>query len=789
MRVQAVSNQRKFYRFNKFRGVDYSSSPLEVKTNRATDMANLILRDGTLHKRNGFEQVHYLGGTEEIKGAWVFKRNAVKTVEGEQQELLCDFLIYVQGNEVYECNITLGYKAKKLYTGNNIDSRATAYEFSSPIYTLEEGQIGKEKRLYILCGEFLVYMRKEEDWGIYNLLDLGEEETFRVMYIPTTTTNILPTNTAITHKQEFIFESINALTKWRRNRLVYEKDDGNVKEYYLDGKIDNKSGFSPRLYFTKSDGTTEEVTFQLVYFNEGKQFKWESIQTWGEGDHTVDILGNRVYIPYQVMLDTGENTEDLYYEIIYPCKDVTPLSKIGSIGAIFGNDGRADRLFVEDGNFVRYSENTAEYLPDFTYFPVTNFVKCGQSGEITAFLRSANGTLTVFKDVDNEQEPSVYYISGTYVEHSTDATGEVIYDDAFNVTAGNIEEKCSSPYGIATLAGDSLFVSKTGVYGIELSGNVAADDRFARERSRIINAKLTKFDLAKAKAIVHDKRYYLAVGGDKDEVYVADARYSFTADGDEANTFNYEWFRWTDIPVSSWVEKSDGLWFISKDKYLCKFTDKYYDKYLTENGETVHDDEEVKEGKVFFDKALLPIVHRALYAEYENERWNVANIHNYGTEASPKYAFDAPEGQANGIVNLAFICPVKSYWKSAVTDLGSSVHRKNMYSLSVVAAPAKQSVVEIGYTTRLQDKMAMIAEGTSAFDFGDLSFEGYGDSDNVYQMFSFDAGGFISAYRQRVFERNFVYTQVVFGCNSIGDCIVEEIAMEYIQTIKNIGVG
>jgi hypothetical protein len=108
-----------------------------------------------------------------------------------------------------------------------------------------------------------------------------------------------------------------------------------------------------------------------------------------------------------------------------------------------------------------------------------------------------------------------------------------------------------------------------------------------------------------------------------------------------------------------------------------------------------------------------------------------------------------------------------------------------MYSLSLVVNAANQSKVEAGYTTRLRDRMAIQSKGTNAFDFGDISFEAFGG----YQMFSFDAGGFVSAYRQRVFERNFVYAQLAFSCNSIGDCIVEEIAVEYAITRKNIGVG
>ena len=789
MRVQAVSNKRKFKKFNKFRGVDYSSSPLEVVTNRATDMANLILREGTLHKRNGFEQKYYLGGTEKIKGAWLMNINNE------------DVVIYLQGQKLFAFN-TSKNEQKAIYTSQDEKITDTASAFVSG------------DTLYILCGEYLhvkyAKTEDEEGWDVFNLLDTKLKRG----YIPTTTINIHSTYSTAENRERLSNEPINALTGWRKNYLVWNTDGYSETAdfclFYLDAYCarplkETAAGTNdynaPVLYYRKKIWEDFEEIGTFVKENDiswnlvgqiaadfGLDGAGISCGKKGHGDEafiTIPIKKDEYGVP---ILENGDEIFIEFKAVDGEGNDES-LKSLDSVGATFGVDGRADRLFIASNNFVRYTENTLQYLPNYTYLPTTSFVRCGTTGKVTAMMRLADGRLAVFKDSENNQEPSLYYISGVTIEAYSDNTGTVGYDELFTAQAGNIEENCPSPYGISTLAGDSLFVSKTGVYGIELSDNVAANDRFARERSRIINAKLTQFDLANAKAVVYDNRYYLAVGGEKNEVYVADARYRFTADGDMANSFNYEWFRWTDIPVELWLLKDGELWFISKDKYLCRFTDKYYDKYLTENGETVHDDEEVEDGKVYFDKALLPIVQRALYAEYGDELWNVGKITNYGDEASPKYAFDAPDGEANGIVNLAFVCPVKAYWKSAVTDLGSSVHRKNMYSLSVVAAPAKQSVVEIGYTTRLRDRMAMTAEGTNAFDFTDLTLESYGEEETLYQMFSFDAGGFISAYRQRVFERNFVYAQFVFACNSIGDCIVEEIAVEYIPTIKNIGVG
>lgn len=771
MRVDAVNNNRQFYRFADFRGVDYSSSPLEVQSNRATDMANLILRDGTLHKRNGFEQLHYLDGTDEVKGAWLLDS------AGEE------ILIYIQGQSVWEFNITKGEKSKNpLYTSDN--------KGITDIVTAAQLYKNGTRWLCIFCGEYLVY----KGGKVHNILNIDSDLQWVYLYIPTTTKNITMNGSSKTEKKRVTFETINALSGWRYNELVVESisdsEEANKPDrvYILDGAL--SKGVE-----ADYDGNAPS----LIYNGIATHFGWDSENNrWVQRKNGYEDVENPAYItvadryesrsklvipyPYnfsgeknEIFPEKPKDDDVITIEFYDDTAGRDRINSIGNVFAIFGNDGRSDRVFIGDGNFVRYSENTADYMPDFTYFPVTNILRLGQSGNVTAMMRMANGTLAVFKDAENKQEPSVYYIAGKYIEVETDALGVTSYDDAFNVSAGNIEESCPTPNGIATLAGDSLFVSPSGVYGIELSGNVAADDRFARERSRIINTKLTKFDLTKAKAIVHDNRYYLAVGGEQNEVYVADARYKYTAEGDMSNTFNYEWFRWTDVPVASWLIKDNELWFISKDNYLCRFTDGYADKYLTSQGE-----ETLKDKRVTFHPSLLPIVEKSLYAEYNNERYAIGNI----TKDENGYGFDI-ELAGEGVIELSFIVPVKAYWKSSVTALGSSIHRKNMYSLSVVVQPAKQSEVSVGYTTRLRDRVGMNAEGTNAFDFADISFEEYGG----YQFFSFDAGGFISAYRQRVFERNFVYAQLFFACNSIGDCIVEEMSVEYTLTRKNIGVG
>ena len=75
MRVTRSNISKKIYRLKDFRGVDYSSSPLEVQPYRSTDMANFILRDGVLHKRNGWERMLKVAVTEglgKVLNVWRF---------------------------------------------------------------------------------------------------------------------------------------------------------------------------------------------------------------------------------------------------------------------------------------------------------------------------------------------------------------------------------------------------------------------------------------------------------------------------------------------------------------------------------------------------------------------------------------------------------------------------------------------------------------------------------------------------------------------------------------------
>jgi hypothetical protein len=264
-------------------------------------------------------------------------------------------------------------------------------------------------------------------------------------------------------------------------------------------------------------------------------------------------------------------------------------------------------------------------------------------------------------------------------------------------------------------------------------------------------------------------------------------------EGDSEDSFNYEWFRWTNVPAVAWFEYNNRLYFISKDGWICRMTAGYADIYLASSDYrelTVCENSGGTGYHVAFNEELLPIIQNAAYAlDQDGDYWTINDIRKCQDPMSSigyYWAFDVPsditvtEGQD---LTLRFHLPINAHWKSAIIDLESSMHRKNLWSLSTTVIPTEGGFVKVGYKTRyneqMKDRTTKQIEGAYVFSFDDIDFS----------MFNFDCGGFVNAFRQRVFERGFIYIQLAFASDSVGDCVVTEMALEYSPTIKNLGVG
>lgn len=238
----------------------------------------------------------------------------------------------------------------------------------------------------------------------------------------------------------------------------------------------------------------------------------------------------------------------------------------------FGAQGGTDRLFIVDntGNTVRWSKDE-----DFTYFGEKSWCVCGTSDKsITGMDRLNDSTLLIVKEY-SPREPSIFIITGNIMTGKTEA-GTVDYTALF--TPHGYQVGMGAVGEIVNFNGDCLMVGKDGLYAVSLGENMTVDSRYVLHRSRQISNKLEKFDLANAKCVSFNGKFFVAVGGENKECYVADNKYTASFEGDIQNVVNYEWWRWTNIPVNVWGFVDNELWFGTEDGQLCSFTNNFNDE-------------------------------------------------------------------------------------------------------------------------------------------------------------------------------------------------------------------
>ncbi len=234
---------------------------------------------------------------------------------------------------------------------------------------------------------------------------------------------------------------------------------------------------------------------------------------------------------------------------------------------------------------ISETESNIPVYDDLTYFGDLGYAKVGSpQRRITGYSLLEDGTLAIHKEWSNE-EPNVW-LRAARIDNVFDLAGNMVvdvYGDPYQKVyypqySGSIGEGSISPYCNANLSGDKLFLSKNGLFGIVLNPNIKSNERFARERSRLINPKLTKeLNLENAVGIVFDNRYYLAVDG---KCYIADARFKNQMLAEMPDTFGYEWWLWDNIPAYIWIVYKDKLCFGTKEGKICEFSDfDYVDKY------------------------------------------------------------------------------------------------------------------------------------------------------------------------------------------------------------------
>lgn len=656
---------------NNFRGLDTLSTAVDVSAIHATDMKNLISRDGVNHKRFGWKtQFRIRDDCQFLKIQGIFNFKIF------EKEFLIVYAVNTEKKEKKFFLISDDGNSTDITNSGFSEDRKTFYDVDSNYCVIKDNLLDNECKFFINgnkvyfvgCGDFLVFSKWEnERYEIRRVI--GNED----VYVPVTTENISSEESSDKYTR-ITAEEKNILSPYVFNTLFGPKtlNSGEIATYLLGpGNYSVESiCVNDNITLTRPEGyrleendpaslleSTDDVkitfmneeslknhlanNYTLIEMKDGKKLyiRHNANGSYdlmygpnnGAGDDLLDTVGydieeNTTVVNYKkiranlservaIIKDIGagvyhnidcdcliygdyraffrryerelilcpvNNKIGAYCSIVDDIANIKVKIKYGSddsdellkakIGCKFGIDGGTDRLFLVDntGNTLRWSKDN-----DFTYFGDKSWCTCGTSDtRITGMDRLNDTTLLVVKEY-SLAEPSIYVIAGNLYRDKTEAD-TIDYTTVF--TPHGYQVGIGAVGQVINFNGDCLMCAKDGIYAVSLGENMTVDSRYVLHRSRQISNSLEKFDLSKAKCISVNDKFYISVGGSEQECFVADNKYTSSFKGDAPNVLNYEWWRWTNLPISVWGFVGNELWFGTDDGQICSFSDNFYDE-------------------------------------------------------------------------------------------------------------------------------------------------------------------------------------------------------------------
>lgn len=567
--------ERRTLQLSDFKGVDFSSSPFRVQSNRASNMRNFINEYGVNKKRNGWNELFRI----ELDHVPQRVNGIFQYINGSRKEILIH-----AGKRFYRAVL-----AEKGYTYEDITLSSTYEPAKCKLDILRDSRsqafFNKGKAYIIGCGDYLVY----GTWNNGETYELRRVVNNEDTYIPTTTISI--DDDSVADDLRGSLDDINLLSTKRINQLLGSKDAN--KTWTLDsGSID--------------EGTTVEVTVETMSGDEAV-----TLTISNSGDDKTKLyngstqVGTVDYANGKITLSIAttpqiENRDNIYVTFEHAVEGYADRITSCEFGILFGVSGNTDRLFLS-GNPDYPNVDFHSEMDDYTYFGDLNTASMGSdSVAVKGFARLSDSTLVIYKE-ESGQEATIFYRTGSYQEYYDNSGNLESVRGVFPTSAGSIGEGVVSRYACANFAGDNIILSRNGIFGIVLANNVATTERYTRERSRSINERLKMHsDLSEAVGIVYKSRYYLAVD---DVCYIADSRYKYTSEDDIDGSFNYEWWFWNNVPVRVWANIDNQLFFGSANGQVCVFDEEYTDRtYQTsESGDLALD---IAENCIIYNKNI-----------------------------------------------------------------------------------------------------------------------------------------------------------------------------------------
>ena len=276
----------------------------------------------------------------------------------------------------------------------------------------------------------------------------------------------------------------------------------------------------------------------------------------------------------------------------FPCyvKGNADLINNSHFGIMFGNNNAKNRLFVSGNpNYKNKdwhsSEVDSSYVSDETmidgnygYFEDLSECSYGETDNaVVGYDIVSNDKLLVLK-TKSDKETTVYFrqpqlttainSSGTAVSGLND---ETLYQEEFTLTKGNNSVAGINPKSIVNFNGDTLFISSgKQVVGLDLTGIIGDNQRYANSRSYYIDEDLKNQDITNAFLWTNNKYLFVVL---PTKIYLT--HFELKSDS------QYEWFVIDVANCTSVLDLDEKIYFGNESGELYCFTDTYKDAKKT----------------------------------------------------------------------------------------------------------------------------------------------------------------------------------------------------------------
>ncbi len=318
-----------------------------------------------------------------------------------------------------------------------------------------------------------------------------------------------------------------------------------------------------------------------------------SIEIYGKIRNVLEAYSTNASIP-----DNGEVVLFCDYEpvsegtdnitVLYPCYKPGNADLVNEchFGTMFGANNAKNRLFLSgnpnlpnhdwhsgDANDA-YEADAKKLSGNYGYIEDLSECIYGETDNgIVGYSIVSNDKLLVLKG-KSDKETTIYFRqpqlvtaingSGTAM---TGLDGNYLYQEEFSLVMGNNSVAGVSHKAVCNFNGDTVFISSDKqLVGLDLTGIIGDNQRYANSRSKYIDEDLRNQDLAGAFLWTNNKYLFIVL---KNKIYAA----HFELKGDT----QYEWFVLDIANVSAVFEKDGVIHFGTNDGKMHRFCSEFRD--------------------------------------------------------------------------------------------------------------------------------------------------------------------------------------------------------------------